>query len=696
MLNEIYLRRKNKVLPLARPGSETPEAAQCVASLAVNLHGQGHTLAPELLRMLLRAPLEDIVRFHGTVMSVVEKRRGSHVAHRPMYPNFPDQVMSASDAQLYLNALLHYWSGGALRPASVQLARKKLELDTASFTAVGLGSEEELFSLFSRLMGAKTSLSPQDAADLTVFFATVPHPERCVPADIPLSETAALVGSLLIRHAPGAAEHFLSAYMRTATDILRLIIALSGGDPSLRENCRFVSFSRRLRVLLLGLLERCPELEEDMQRHKKRWLRVGERLHPGEYARFPKALQAFSRLRAGCSIPTFAARVDAALAARNESAVLELLAARPGELARRLDYLLRIMTAPSEVIKAFAGVAPRVSTRVLLQVREHFAHRFLPSNEERVFMPAGSVPHIYITSNTLPPLAVSMCAEVTSICTRALLDAYKQRKPLGKVYVNEEFGRFLVPYSQRSASKALRTISRGSTLRVLSGKSTIRAFLWWKNGVERTDLDLSAIIFDENWRYLEHISFTNLRSDILRAAHSGDIVDAPGGACEYIDIDIPSLARLRGRYVAFCVFSYTRQPFCDLPECFTGWMGRDDPKAGEIFEPSTVEQKIDLASNSRISLPMILDAKTMRMTWADIALRSNPEYFNCVEGNYGGVATVCKAVTALRRTTLLELVQLHITARGRAVHSPEEADVVFDLDAGITPFDTEIFQADFI
>ena len=696
MLDKMYLRRKDKVLPLARSASESPEAAQYVASLAVDLHGQGYTLAPELFSMLMCASLDDMVRFRGAVMSVAEKRRGSHVTHKPMYPNFPDQVMGASDAQLYINALLHYWSDGALRPASVRLARKKLELDTALFTVIGVGSEEELLSIFSRIMGAKTPLSPQDMTDLSVLFATVPHPERCIPEDIPLGETAALVGGLLIRHAPATAEHFLGTYMRTATDILRLITALSGGDLSLRENCQFISFPRRLRVLLLGLLEHCPGLEEDMQRHKKRWLRVGERLHPGEYPRFPKALQAFSRLRDGCPIPTFAARVDAALAVRNESAVLELLVTRPGELARRLDYLLRTMAAPSEVIAAFAGVASQVSTRVLLQVREHFAHRFLPSNEERVFMPAGSVPRIYITPNTLPALSVGTCAEVTSICTNALLDAYRQRKPLGKVYVNEEFGRFLVPYSQRSASKALRTITRGSTLRVLSGKNTIRAFLWWRNGVQRTDLDLSAIIFDEAWRYLEHISFTNLRSDILRAAHSGDIVDAPNGASEYIDIDIPSLARLGGRYVAFCVFSYTRQPFCDLPECFTGWMGRDDPQAGEVFEPSTVEQKIDLASNSRICLPMILDAKTMRITWADLALRSNPGHFNCVEGNYGGVATICKAVTSFRRTTLLELMQLHITARGRAVSSPGEADIVFDLDAGITPFDTEIFQADFI
>ena len=57
------------------------------------------------------------------------------------------------------------------------------------------------------------------------------------------------------------------------------------------------------------------------------------------------------------------------------------------------------------------------------------------------------------------------------------------------------------------------------------------------------------MLYNADWRYVEHISYTNLKSEKYRAAHSGDIVTAPNGACEFIDLDIESVVRYGGRYV---------------------------------------------------------------------------------------------------------------------------------------------------
>ena len=37
--------------------------------------------------------------------------------------------------------------------------------------------------------------------------------------------------------------------------------------------------------------------------------------------------------------------------------------------------------------------------------------------------------------------------------------------------------------------------------------------------------------------------------------------------------------------------SYTQQPYCDLPECFAGWMAREKADSGEIYEPKTVQDQ---------------------------------------------------------------------------------------------------------
>lgn len=45
-----------------------------------------------------------------------------------------------------------------------------------------------------------------------------------------------------------------------------------------------------------------------------------------------------------------------------------------------------------------------------------------------------------------------------------LVKIYGQREPIGKVYLSDDYRNYVVPFSQRSASKALKTIVRGSRL----------------------------------------------------------------------------------------------------------------------------------------------------------------------------------------------------------------------------------------
>ena len=41
---------------------------------------------------------------------------GANVEYRPMYPNFPKQVVEASDCELLVYALTHYWTWGKWLP----------------------------------------------------------------------------------------------------------------------------------------------------------------------------------------------------------------------------------------------------------------------------------------------------------------------------------------------------------------------------------------------------------------------------------------------------------------------------------------------------------------------------------------------------------------------------------------------------
>lgn len=109
------------------------------------------------------------------------------------------------------------------------------------------------------------------------------------------------------------------------------------------------------------------------------------------------------------------------------------------------------------------------------------------------------------------------------------------------------------------------------------------------------------------------------------------------------------------------VYSFSVQPFVMLPECFGGWMMRQHIESGEIFEPSTVQNKIDLASDSTISIPLIFDLQERKLIWTDISPHHHVAFENNLEQNNGSVSLIGKAMTKLLKPTLYDL--FHFTQK---------------------------------
>lgn len=141
---------------------------------------------------------------------------------------------------------------------------------------------------------------------------------------------------------------------------------------------------------------------------------------------------------------------------------------------------------------------------------------------------------------------------------------------------------------------------------------------------------------------------------------------------------------------------YTEQPCCELRECFTGWMGRENRASGEAFEPKTVGDKVDIAADTRICLPAVFDLAGREVVWADIALAMHPRFANNVHNNLSGVSLMLRAVTQLRKTDLHTLFGLHARARGDLASVPDGADTVFAVDRGLTPFDLDRIVAEYL
>lgn len=66
------------------------------------------------------------------------------------------------------------------------------------------------------------------------------------------------------------------------------------------------------------------------------------------------------------------------------------------------------------------------------------------------------------------------------------------------------------------------------------------------------------------------------------------------------------------------------------------------------------------------------------------------------ESNFHGVTATCYAMVNMKKANLYDLIRLHICARGEKVSSKEEADLIFDLEEGITPYDIDVFMGQYL
>jgi hypothetical protein len=700
--SSIYLTKRRKVLVPA--GCTGGCAFQVVATAASNLRSLGFGLSRSLLDRLSTLSEMEVSAWYHSVTPILQQMVGSHQSFSPMYPNFPQQVMEASDAELYFNAVTHYFGFQlsdmigdptlVVLPNYAKAVRPEFD-EFHELRWIDLGTESDFDGIFTSLAASNGSLSDADK-EILRWFIENHNVESLLPSSIPQKETLAFLAAAL------PDTNSLKHFIRTATDVLRVAVAMSGGDVSLAEPTKFCNFSKRERRFLLSCLEQVGDdsRTEDMLRWKGRWVRLGERLHPGDFRRqFPLSLAAFDTLRNDLPCQTFNARVEQAIFHSDLDLTVTLLVQRPGEFARRLDHLLRLHQNPQRILDAFETVAPNVSTPVLLQAWGHFRDR--QSIGGRAFFPKGNAAKVQYKEEPLPPVADGIVDATANAIRKVLIARFGRLPPLGKCFIDERLDHQFVPFSQRSASRSLRSIARGSSFDFPAG-DTIRFFCWWKNmnadndNEYRVDLDLSASIFDDQWRPGGEIAYYRLRDADDGYYHSGDITSAPYGACEFIDISVAFVLARKARYVVMSVLSFNEQPFVAMPECFCGWMMRQKADSGEIFEPGAVQDKIDITASSRACVPVIIDVKDRNIYWADLGLKF-PSQINNAANNSVSFSQIGRAIVELNKPTLFDLFAMHVEGRGELVKSPSDAETVFGLYEGtVTAFDIDDVLSHFL
>lgn len=685
----ISLKKLNGII-ISQPSFDDIQAdnRQLVYSLNAEMMRLGFVLSHKLMDGLISLPKDKLEKLSKKIITCLKKLKGDDVRYNPMYPNFPQQVMDMSEIELYFNALMHYWSKGTWKPESVNLPRE-FELENTKFREIKLVSEDDFAGLFTILLNSNDSLSKEDT-DIVQWFLSN-YSDLKYPDSIPYKETLCIIAKDVLSKGGD-----IRPLIKTATDLLRVITHISDGDVSLTENTKFKSLPRRLRKQLVGILENVIN-EEDIQRHRNKWGKLFHNLHVGEYSE--KVRRIANKVRSNKRLETTASRVQCAIDDDSPVTAAVLLKSRPGEFARRLDHLLRVPVLfgdATSILNHFCSIMDKISTRVLMQLKGHFQARDADAN--RVVFPKGSTQKAQL----IPGCGIELDLDIVIALIDKIDDVLEKRfaglKPLGKVWIDERLKKCPLPMQQRSSSNGLDIVARGTRLPIEGDKNTLRLFIYWIG----QDIDLSATLHDEDFNMIEHIAYTNLKSHKYNACHSGDIVQAPKGASEFIDITMDKAFENGIRYVIMNVLVYAGPNFDEHKKCYAGWMTRSKPKSNEIYDPKTVMSKVDLASASKNVIPVIFDLKTKEAIWCDLVTKSNITWNgylvgNNVEANKASIEQVLKAILSLdNKPTLHGLLSLHAKARGVVVEKRKEADIVFGLEGDVTPRDINIINSNYL
>lgn len=698
LVNKIAFNQLNAVVATSPVEVKNDAFNIKVISFVNEMHNFGFLVTKELYQYLSSLDEATSVEVCQKVLSLAKESVGAHVAMKAFYPNFPRQVMEASDAELFINAILHYWTLGAWSPEYVEEKRPDLKEENPK-TEISLISMEDVKAYFFRILASKNSIPAS-----LVEFVEMGIEEGWAAeykGEIPFKETLCRVATALVKQGQS-----INGVVATTTDVLRVMAALSESDIELKTKVRFKSLNRKARRALVSALEEVINIS-DVKAYASLWKRAFHSLHVGEFG--GKVAEIAARFRNEKNVVTSETVVAEAIKSGDVKVAVNKLVNKPSVFARSLDKLLRDSNPQTSawVIKEFAKVVEKVDSKVLLQVLGHFKGRSLNEAGERVVFTAGSKGKALLAPS-LKALDKSVVEHVVSVIEAELKNKFSEKALLKdkKVFISPEVYSVLIPSQLASITENKKTVARGSRVPLDlipedAEKNVLRMFIHWIG----QDQDLSAFFINEDMTEFSQVAYYNLRNSY--ACHSGDVTYAPAphGGSEFIDVRMDEALADGMRYIAMDVRVYNGPTFLKHERSFAGFMLRNDLKSGEIFEPTTVRGKFDITLDGSTVMPCFFDMKTREMIWLDSVLPgcgvySNYRQVNNLNNNIASSTDMLRAYLKMKDTkvTMKELVCLHIDAVGATqVFDKEDADYVVGLGEGnLDVYDFVEINADWI
>jgi len=688
-LNAIYLSKGMINVPQVTIGNDPAKSMEAVLtsekmsskefnvamSISIELMRFGKCLSPEALYGITLLNPADQLKLAFDLSNYL-KDLYCDGEYETLFGDFPNTVLNMTELEMLLHQIVHYWAtalGGEYWPAraSEHNAEKKDSgmsvLDCCkkdSYTMITAGTPDDLAEVVKTLVSSQQSLTEWDKNVVyTVYndIDTIPFSPMAKlglkNVDVPFKETLCII----MAACPDA------ACIKDINDVLRVAVYLSGGDISLAPIPKFKDLGRRkvkltkedkkpwnfknfnnkeTRMLLSNIdaivKAKGQDVVADMKKYAMRWIRLGEKLHPASadnFKKYPSAHWAFNIIRNSIEkVKTFGSSLEAAKEKRDLKEVLSLLSSRPGEFARQIDWLIRTFVQADAnsnmsvdnwvaVETAFVNVLPKLSTKLLYELIDHFNARWQGDTERTVMIKGARKP---VELSTLSQMSQETAITIIGFAVKELSKRMGAHESLTDVNVilDEDLQDIMLPKNMRSVNEGVKQLARGTKLHLPETSELLRFYLFWTDENATEDLDLHVRFYNEECEQKAYISWDGdyklFNYDHEQYAQfSGDVRHRRGNCAEYIDVSITRALKAGMRYLVCDARDFNASSF---KTGYCGLMAREHwGTPGETtWEPITVENGFKITSTTQSVILAIIDLKERKMIYVDEDMPGNP------------------------------------------------------------------------
>lgn len=284
-------------------------------------------------------------------------------------------------------------------------------------------------------------------------------------------------------------------------------------------------------------------------------------------------------------------------------------------------------------------------------------------------------------------LSDELIEDLMEVVKNGITEKLKEKDSLKKVFVDESYKNIAVTTSEKDSNISLRPMTKGSRIKFNSDAEVLRFFVGWKNfekdGLKiRTDIDLSAVYFDSEFNFLNSLAYYNQIEEGF--AFSGDIVDAPDGALEFIDIyDLEKIKEKGINYILMTVRSYNGFNFKEINSVFAGVLEltKEESQDRENMFSAAISQGFQILSKNYTTSTILVDLQKSEYIWIDMNLPVSKNYRdqNRLQNNEAAyLEDILKYFVNKEYMTMYDLLEMNVKARGTKVFDKEVADVIFD------------------